>query len=235
MRGRHLRPLLSLERRQLLGWARAQGLRWIDDDSNADPRFDRNYLRLHQVLPAHAGALALRRRGSPRAVPPTWPTPRVCCCSWAVRIWRESASARHSTSMRLRACRCRGSATCCASGSGRRTARAGHRQARARARRTAWRACGCESRGDLGGRQRAPPSRPAVCGAGVARGSARDGLVLAQAPRDRAGHGARGAQTCRRQSRSARVGDLAGTAARRPAPRRRTAAVAAGRAAPRAP
>jgi len=49
-RGWHLRPLLTLERRQLVGWVRAQGLAWIDDDSNADPRFDRNYLR-HQVLP----------------------------------------------------------------------------------------------------------------------------------------------------------------------------------------
>ncbi len=49
-RGLHLRPLLTLERRQLLGWVRAQGLEWIEDDSNADLRFDRNYLRL-EVLP----------------------------------------------------------------------------------------------------------------------------------------------------------------------------------------
>jgi tRNA(Ile)-lysidine synthase len=49
-RGLHLRPLLSLARRQLQDWARAEGLRWIDDDSNVDPRFDRNYLR-HRVLP----------------------------------------------------------------------------------------------------------------------------------------------------------------------------------------
>ncbi len=49
-RGQHLRPLLSVERRQLLEWARAQGLRWIEDDSNVDQRFDRNYLR-SEVLP----------------------------------------------------------------------------------------------------------------------------------------------------------------------------------------
>jgi tRNA(Ile)-lysidine synthase len=48
--GLHLRPLLSLERRQLAAWARTQDLAWIDDDSNADRRFDRNYLR-HEVLP----------------------------------------------------------------------------------------------------------------------------------------------------------------------------------------
>jgi len=50
-RGQHLRPLLSLERQRLLDWARKQRLQWIEDDSNADPRFDRNYLR-REVLPA---------------------------------------------------------------------------------------------------------------------------------------------------------------------------------------
>lgn len=44
-RGRLLRPLLSFPRRALLAYARAHGLRWVDDPSNADARFDRNYLR----------------------------------------------------------------------------------------------------------------------------------------------------------------------------------------------
>ncbi|MDO6387936.1 tRNA lysidine(34) synthetase TilS [Uliginosibacterium sp. 31-12] len=45
------RPLLAEPRAVLLEWAQAEGLRWIEDDSNADSRFMRNYLR-HSVLPA---------------------------------------------------------------------------------------------------------------------------------------------------------------------------------------
>lgn len=48
--GRLLRPLLGLGRQALERYARGQGLRWIDDPSNADPVHDRNFVR-HQVLP----------------------------------------------------------------------------------------------------------------------------------------------------------------------------------------
>ena len=48
--GRLVRPLLSMSRASLEAWARAQELAWVDDDTNADDRFDRNYLRA-QVLP----------------------------------------------------------------------------------------------------------------------------------------------------------------------------------------
>lgn len=44
------RPLLSLPRTRLEAWARACGLDWIDDPSNDEDRFDRNFLR-HRVLP----------------------------------------------------------------------------------------------------------------------------------------------------------------------------------------
>ncbi len=44
------RPLLHTPREALLAHARAHGLRWIEDPSNADPSFDRNYLR-HAVMP----------------------------------------------------------------------------------------------------------------------------------------------------------------------------------------
>ncbi len=47
---RLLRPLLGVQRSQLLAYARAQQLEWIDDPTNDDPRFDRNYLRA-RVLP----------------------------------------------------------------------------------------------------------------------------------------------------------------------------------------
>lgn len=44
------RPLLALPRSDLHAYAQRHALRWIDDPSNADPGFDRNFLRLH-VLP----------------------------------------------------------------------------------------------------------------------------------------------------------------------------------------
>lgn len=45
-----LRPLLSISRQQLEIYAQRHQLHWIDDDSNQDRRFDRNFLRLN-VLP----------------------------------------------------------------------------------------------------------------------------------------------------------------------------------------
>ncbi|QBG92638.1 tRNA lysidine(34) synthetase TilS [Xanthomonas oryzae] len=44
------RPLLAHSRADLLAYALAQELRWIEDPSNADPHHDRNFLR-SQVLP----------------------------------------------------------------------------------------------------------------------------------------------------------------------------------------
>ncbi len=49
--GRLLRPLLGIPRKELQVYAREHQLLWIEDPSNADPGFDRNYLR-HHVLPA---------------------------------------------------------------------------------------------------------------------------------------------------------------------------------------
>jgi tRNA(Ile)-lysidine synthase len=48
--GRLLRPLLRLDRADILGYARMHGLAWVDDESNADVRHARNFLR-HRVLP----------------------------------------------------------------------------------------------------------------------------------------------------------------------------------------
>ncbi|HFD2070302.1 tRNA lysidine(34) synthetase TilS [Serratia marcescens] len=50
--GEHLllRPLLGCSRQTLESYAQRHALSWIDDDSNQDTRFDRNFLRL-QVLP----------------------------------------------------------------------------------------------------------------------------------------------------------------------------------------
>ena len=53
--GWHARPLLGFTRAELRAWAELQRLDWLEDPSNLDLRFDRNFLRL-EVLPS------LRRR-----------------------------------------------------------------------------------------------------------------------------------------------------------------------------
>jgi tRNA(Ile)-lysidine synthase len=45
-----VRPLLAFARSELQAYAETHGLGWIDDPSNEDRQFDRNYLR-HEVLP----------------------------------------------------------------------------------------------------------------------------------------------------------------------------------------
>ena len=49
--GHLLRPLLAVSRHDISHYAKANTLRWIEDPSNSDLRFDRNYLRA-RVLPA---------------------------------------------------------------------------------------------------------------------------------------------------------------------------------------
>jgi tRNA(Ile)-lysidine synthase len=48
--GKHCRPLLYYDRRDLIAWAKINNLSWIEDDSNRDKKFDRNYLR-YDILP----------------------------------------------------------------------------------------------------------------------------------------------------------------------------------------
>jgi tRNA(Ile)-lysidine synthase len=70
------RPLLRFSQEQLRDVAQSRGLRWIDDPSNEDERFDRNFLR-RSILPR------LRQR---------WP-------SLAKRINRTSQYAREQTEL----------------------------------------------------------------------------------------------------------------------------------------
>lgn len=60
------RPLLPLPRTSLLAYARAHQLRWIEDESNADPAFARNLLRL-EVFPRLERAFPGYRRTLARA------------------------------------------------------------------------------------------------------------------------------------------------------------------------
>ena len=68
-----LRPLLDAQRDELESYARRANLVWIDDPSNADTRFDRNYLRatvvplLEQRWPAAARSAARSARLSAAA------------------------------------------------------------------------------------------------------------------------------------------------------------------------
>ena len=45
-----LRPLLNFSRQEIAAYAEEQGLQWIEDESNADVSYPRNFLR-HRVLP----------------------------------------------------------------------------------------------------------------------------------------------------------------------------------------
>jgi len=45
-----LRPLLSISRSQLREYAQAHGLTWIEDPSNRDLSYDRNFIR-HEIIP----------------------------------------------------------------------------------------------------------------------------------------------------------------------------------------
>lgn len=53
VRGRFVRPLIDTRRASIVAMLRAAGHAWIDDPSNADPRFLRNRIR-HEVMPALA-------------------------------------------------------------------------------------------------------------------------------------------------------------------------------------
>lgn len=48
--GWQLRPLLGVNRNAVQDYALAAGLQWVEDDSNADPAYDRNFLR-SEVMP----------------------------------------------------------------------------------------------------------------------------------------------------------------------------------------
>ncbi|EQA96263.1 PP-loop family protein [Glaesserella parasuis 29755] len=44
------RPLLQFTRTELEEYVNSENLPWIEDESNQDNRYDRNFLR-HQILP----------------------------------------------------------------------------------------------------------------------------------------------------------------------------------------
>jgi tRNA(Ile)-lysidine synthase len=56
-----LRPLLEISRGDIETYARSRKLAWVDDDSNSDIAFDRNFLR-HRLLPVVAGRYPAYRK-----------------------------------------------------------------------------------------------------------------------------------------------------------------------------
>ena len=48
--GKLLRPLLDVPRKAVLDYAKQHRLTWVEDESNLDTKFDRNFIR-HEVLP----------------------------------------------------------------------------------------------------------------------------------------------------------------------------------------
>lgn len=63
---RLLRPLLGVARAQIEEYAKARGLKWIEDETNLDPALDRNFLR-HEVLPLIASRFPGYRQTLARA------------------------------------------------------------------------------------------------------------------------------------------------------------------------
>ena len=59
------RPLLAVSAAEIRDWLRVQGLGWIDDPTNADPRYTRN--RIRQLLPALLAAFPALRDTAARS------------------------------------------------------------------------------------------------------------------------------------------------------------------------
>lgn len=49
-RGQVYRPLLSFDKKCLIAYAKVHSLHWVEDESNQDERFTRNYIR-HRIIP----------------------------------------------------------------------------------------------------------------------------------------------------------------------------------------
>jgi len=61
-----VRPLLDVPRAAIEAYAEVHGLRWIEDESNADRHFRRNYLR-HEIFPRLEASFSGARRSLSRA------------------------------------------------------------------------------------------------------------------------------------------------------------------------
>ena len=83
-RGSLVRPLLEVSRAELEDYARANGLAWVEDPSNQQLEYSRNFLR-RQVLLCYSSA-GLGRRPTWRVPPRLWPRRSTCSTSLRSRI-----------------------------------------------------------------------------------------------------------------------------------------------------
>ena len=67
MSGKLLRPLLDVPRSHIEAYANLHKLAWIEDESNADIKFDRNFMR-HEILPKFAKQYPAIRQTLSRSV-----------------------------------------------------------------------------------------------------------------------------------------------------------------------
>lgn len=87
-RGRVVRPLLGVTRAQIADYAARHKLRWVEDPSNADLRFDRNFIR-HRLLPPLRERFpqAVERLRAPRPNAAWAPLPCVGVSPLGVQAW----------------------------------------------------------------------------------------------------------------------------------------------------
>lgn len=85
-----LRPLLDVPRSELVKYAQAHGLHWIEDESNADDRYPRNFLRL-RVLPileeCFPGYRATLSRGARNFAEASELLDELALQDWALQDW----------------------------------------------------------------------------------------------------------------------------------------------------
>ena len=103
--GKHVRPLLGFRRRELLTYAQAHGLAWIEDPSNKDLRYRRNLLR-HQIFPLleqhWPQASAMLARSADHMADCLTLLDECALADMASCRWQEEASAILSVSRLLR-------------------------------------------------------------------------------------------------------------------------------------
>ncbi len=92
--GHLVRPLLGVPRNAIAGYAARHGLRWVEDETNADLRFDRNHIRRRLLPPIkeHFPAVLDRLR-TPRPAPPAEiePISAVATSTQAAAAWLLAA------------------------------------------------------------------------------------------------------------------------------------------------
>ena len=157
--GRIARPLLGTSRAELEAYAKVHRLRWVEDPTNMETQFARNFLRA-RYCPSFASNGSVPMRPS-RAARATWRRLTSCSVRWGTPISRAPPMVMASASRRC--VRCPGAAPKCAARLHRALwdRSAVHGPDDGDRRQPAGRASRCAARGALARRRHAPARRPA--------------------------------------------------------------------------